>query len=194
MVRRAAVVVPTTVVRVFLVKATTAATVTVVVPRLVVVAVVLVRLALIPLLAAQVVLAVQVQQTLTRGQALPIRLVVVAVATRQVVRLEMPLLVLVAEMRQVLTQQQIVVVVVVVVATEIAAATAALVASSCVGSPQKPQAQDLPSQRQARQRTELTVLTLGMRGIQQELWWFRNGTFRKSRKRYRSRSYRRRQR
>jgi hypothetical protein len=167
MVRRAAVVVPTTVVRVFLVKATTAATVTVVVPRLVVVAVVLVRLALIPLLAAQVVLAVQVQQTLTRGQALPIRLVVVAVATRQVVRLETPLLVLVAEMRQVLTQQQIVVVVVVVVVTEIAAAMAVLVESSYVGSPQM--ALTSPSHQQVHRPQARTVRTPIMRGIPREV-------------------------
>jgi hypothetical protein len=167
MVRRAAVVVPTTVVRVFLVKATTAATVTVVVPRLVVAAVVLVRLALIPLLAAQVVLAVQVQQTLTRGQALPIRLVVVAVATRQVVRLETPLLVLVAEMRQVLTQQQIVVVVVVVVVTEIAAATAVLVESSSVGL--LPMVPTSPSHQQVHRPQARTVRTPTMRGIPREV-------------------------
>jgi hypothetical protein len=132
-------------------------------------------------LARQVAQVVRLQRTTTRVAAFLTLVAVVAVEVRLAVRAELMqgMAALVLELMELLT----VVVVVVVLTTQQAKVLAARVVLSFGGSPQKQQAQVLLSQRQARQRTELTVLTLGMRGIPQELWWFRNGTFRKDRER-----------
>jgi hypothetical protein len=71
----------------------------------------------------------------------------------------------------------------IVVAVEVAVdkpteATVAQVELLCDGS-QRTQ-QGYLSASQERQRTAQTVLTHGIRGQQQELWWWRNGSFRKS--------------
>jgi hypothetical protein len=164
------------VVRAFQAKATAAVPIQPTTQQVAVAVVVLAVLAL----THQTIRAVLVEQqarTVTQAHLLVIRVVVVVVVLRQAQAVALTQ-VMVAVMRQALTQPLIVAVEVAVLAVRTTAATAAQVVSSCVGSPQTQQASQSASQ--ARQRTELTVPTLGMRGIQQELWWWRNGTLRKS--------------
>jgi hypothetical protein len=111
------------------------------------------------------------QELLFRTQAA----VVVAVPVQVVRRAPMAAT---AAAAAVLMPPLIVAAVAVVQVVQVATAeTAVLAKLSCVGSPQMQQVS--ASQPQARQRTEPMVLTLGMRGKAQELWWWRNGTFRK---------------
>jgi hypothetical protein len=128
-------------------------------------------------LARQVAQVVRLQRTTTQVAAFLILAVAAVAEVRLAVRAELMqgMAALVLELMELLT----VVVVVVVLTTQQAKVLAARVVLSCVGLPQKQQAQVLLSQRQARRPTELMVLTLGMRGIPQELWWSRNGTLRK---------------
>ena len=132
-------------------------------------------------LARQVAQVVRLQQITTQVAAFLTLVAVVAVEVRLAVRAELMqgMAALVLELMELLT----VVVVVVVLTTQQAKVLAVLVVSSFGGSPHRQQAQVLLSQRLARQRMELTVHTLGMRGIPQELWWSRNGTLRKDRER-----------